>query len=151
MSKFVDRTGAEWKVVLDVGLTQQVKDDLGINLSVNKKDTSWFEAILLDHSTLVDILHIICQDEVKERGLTPRDFGRRFTEEVLEVAGDALLECVVCFGRRSRLGTHIRDQLPQMMRKAEDAAIAEFKKQMEKQEKTATDSNSPTDSPAYAG
>lgn len=149
MARFVDKAGTEWKIVLDVGLIQEVKDELGINLSVNGKDSSWINAVLNDHSVLVNILYILCQDQIKELGLSPRDFGRRFTEEVLDKAGDALLETVPSFGRRSRIGQTLRDQMPKLLKKAEDEAIKIIQqKTAEAMEKPFQDSNSPTNSPA---
>ena len=148
MSRFTDGKGTEWKVSLDVGVIQQVKDETGVDLSVISKDTSWITAIFADPGKLVSILHILCEDQIKELNLTPRDFARRFTGEVLEPAGDALVGAIADFFPRSRIAKAIRENLPKLWRKAEDQMIRKIEAAMDG---PLPDSPSATTSPASAG
>lgn len=148
MSKFVDGKGTEWKLSLDVGLIQEVKDETGVDLSIVSKDSSWITALFADAGKLVSILHLVCQDQIKELGLSPRDFARRFTGEVLEAAGDALVGSIADFFPRSRTAKALRENLPKLLAKAEDQMIRKIEEAVNK---PLPDSPSPTTSPASAG
>lgn len=148
MGRFVDGKGTEWTVSLDVGVLQEVKDETGVDLSVITKDTSWITAIFADPGKLVSILHVLCRDQIKELGLSPRDFARRFTGDVLEPAGDALVGALADFFPRSRIAQALRENLPKLWRKAEDQMIRKIETAMNG---PLPDSPSATNSPASAG
>lgn len=147
MSRFVDGKGTEWKLVLDVGLLQEVKDETQVDLSLVTKDTSWVNAIFADPGKLVSVLYLVCQDQVKELGLSPRDFARRFSGEVLERAGDALVGALASFFPRSRIATALRENLPKLLAKAETAMIARIEKAVNN---PSLDLTSATNSPGSA-
>jgi len=145
MSRFTDGKGTEWKLVLDAGLMQQVKSETEVDLSIVSKDSSWITALFADVGKLVSILHIVCEDQIKELGLSPRDFARRFTGEVLDAAGFALAGAIADFFPRSRIAQALRENLPKLWKKAEDQMIKKIEKMVND---PFPDLPSPTNSPA---
>ena len=88
------------------------------------------------------------QDQIKELALSPREFARRFSGDVLEAAGDALEGAIADFFPRSRIAQALRDNLPKLWKKAEDQMIRRIETAMDS---PFPDSPSATTSPASAG
>jgi len=77
--------------------------------------------------------------------ISPRDFARRFTGEVLDAAGFALAGAIADFFPRSRIAQALRENLPKLWKKAEDQMIKKIEKMVND---PFPDLPSPTNSPA---
>lgn len=66
---------------------------------------------------MVRILFVLCEPQIKERGLEPEQFGEGFNGEALAAAADALVEEIVLFFR-----PHAREPLHKLIAKGKTLA-----------------------------
>lgn len=101
MPSFKDLQGQEWKVVITTLELERVNElvefDL-LNLLDNQMEGL---AELYDKPlTLVQVLYAICEESIEDRGLSKKDFFRRFAGDVVDAAADAVVEATALFCRR---------------------------------------------------
>lgn len=98
MQSFKDKRGAEWAVEITVGSRRDVQKALGLDLyALVEDEMKGLAELLADVERLVQLLYVLCRDQVEERGMDPEHFGRQFTGPVIEAATDALLQEYVSF------------------------------------------------------
>jgi hypothetical protein len=109
MAKFTDNKGDDWLVEVTVFHADRCRGDVEVKLTDAlvgvEKDGSLDQTNLLvqldgDDSLLVSVLYSLCQDQVKERNLTPDDFARRFAGDITHKAYAALVEALLAFFRK---------------------------------------------------
>jgi hypothetical protein len=100
MHRFKDANGKEWSVILDVNMTRQIRTELGVDL--HKLDKESVASLTSDDEKLVDVLSIICQEQIKNQNLDAAGFARCLIGGALDDACDALMEELVFISRRSR-------------------------------------------------
>lgn len=117
MSKFKDKTGAEWSINLDVGLIEDIKEATGIDFdALIQEPKKLSEMLFTSPRKVVEVLWSCCTREPgKGEDITPREFARRFDREILDLAINALLESIMLFYPRTSVGKVIRENLPQMI------------------------------------
>lgn len=107
MPSFKDRKGDEWLVQLDAVIIEEIRDDHGINL-VNLEADPLLQ-LRNDPMVLVSCVSVICRDQQKERGLTPKDFARLLPSPP-DAMLDAVRDAVVGFFPSGR-ASHVREVL----------------------------------------
>jgi hypothetical protein len=110
MASFKDRNGQEWNVSLDPVIAMDVKEKHAISLTDLKQDPML--PIRMDENypeKLIAVLHTICEDQIKERNLTPEKFAK-----LLPFPPDPMLtaieEAIVSFFPTGR-ASHVREVL----------------------------------------
>ncbi len=99
MSKFVDKNGDEWNVVLTLGKTRQASNVLGIDV-LNFDDLNRLSESI---GIRLEYLFFMCRERASELDVADiDDFASRLasTEETVNKASDALQEALVAFFRR---------------------------------------------------
>lgn len=108
MAKFTDVAGRDWTIEFDGFLLDDIREETGIDLA----DLSAGGLFKIDQHmpSLIKVLAVCCQDEIKERNLSPREFARAIKGNVLRSALEAVLKAIESFfppsswsGIRSRL------------------------------------------------
>lgn len=118
MPQFTTPDGIKWKVNFTVGLLLDVEDSTGIDLNkLIEESTKFSEFLTQQPRKLVEMLYALCEGEIKERGINPRDFGRLFDRPTLDNATDAVIEAAVLFFPRLSAGQVISGRLPQILAK----------------------------------
>lgn len=144
MAKFTDNSGDDWLVDVTVFHADRVKRDAGVNLcdalvGVGQDgalgDQNLITRLDTDPSLLVSVLYAVCEDQVRERALSPEDFARRFAGDVLNLAFAALVEALLAFFRKPNQRAALTAQIKVMERaqrkllerwKASEATIEEL-------------------------
>jgi hypothetical protein len=103
MHTFTDCKDRPWTVDLTVATLKRVREATGVNLY-----------------SLVDdgVLYVLCEPQVKERSLSPEDFGSGFRGDALEQAADAFVAELVDFFPNRRA----RDALAKVIGKGRETA-----------------------------
>lgn len=136
MGRFKDRGGQEWLIELDPWLVQQVKDATGVDITVATKSKSWLDILFQERTgKLVTVLSILCQDQIKERGLDDMGFMRLLKNDVLDEASDALQDAIISFCHRSRTAAKLREQMKVSLERREGKLIEKIPELMAKAEK----------------
>lgn len=144
MATFTDKKGTDWKLELSVGLVEDIKEktetDLGLLLRSPDKFAEFLQE--MPHK-FVEMLYIMCEDQIKQTVIrqkdgtdtvmTPRDFGRLFGRETLDLATNAMLEAIVSFYPRASAGKALKKKLPQILAKMDQAIEENTEKALDKE------------------
>ena len=118
MSKFKDASGREWNVELNVGLIEDIHEQTGVMIDDLIKDAEKFADVAFNNPRrLVEVLYVICEDQIKNVPLTPKEFGRLFDRTTIDKACNAFMESVVLFYPRASVGEALRENLPTILAK----------------------------------
>lgn len=118
MTTFKDSAGTEWTLKLSTGVIEDITEVTHVDLDGLVKNPSKFaDIILTEPKKLVEILYVLCAEQLETTGLTPRDFGRRFDRATLDEATNALLREVVTFYPRTSAGKVLSEKLPELLAK----------------------------------
>jgi hypothetical protein len=125
MSTFKDGTGRDWKLELNIGLIEDIHDATGIMIDDLIKDTEKFADVTFNNPRrLVEVLYVMCEEQIKRVPLTPKEFGRLFDRTTIDAACNAFMESVVLFYPRASVGNVLRNNLPTVLAKM-DQQLAE--------------------------
>lgn len=109
MKSFIDKNGETWDLELNIGTAMRLQSRLNINiencinLDSNKpKEISLLERITEDSILLFNIIYVLCETQVRERGLTEEEFAERFSGDTIAAATDALLDEIENFSRPAK-------------------------------------------------
>lgn len=117
-STFLDNREEVWKLQLNVGLIEDIKDQAEVDLDEVVKDSNKLADIITkEPKKLVAILYVMCEDQITQRGMTPKDFGHRFDRLTLDNASNALIESIVLFYPRGSAGRILAEKMPQILAK----------------------------------
>lgn len=107
MQQFTDRTGQAWEVRLDPVLADEIKQAHGIEIVNLEKDP--MQKLRTDPMILVAVMHILCQDQIKSRNLSPQQFAKLlpFPPDEMLSAVEAAIVSFFPTGRHS----HVREVL----------------------------------------
>jgi len=104
MKTFTDALNRDWSIVVNGHSAKRVRDTLGVNLlSLNLDEVN---RLIADPITLVDVIFVLCKDEVEKRKLTDEQFAQGLVGDPLGKATRAMLEEVANFfqsGQRQAL------------------------------------------------
>jgi hypothetical protein len=107
MATFKDAKGQEWSITLNAPLIEDVIEKHGVHLAQLDKDP--LQPLRNDPMTMVAVLYLLCEDQIKERGLSPKDFGRSVPSPPDAIL-DAISEAIVGFFPSGR-ASHVREVL----------------------------------------
>ena len=107
MSQFKDKIGQEWNVSLDPVIADEIRQKHQIEL-VNLQEDPLLK-LRTDPMIAVAVLYLICQDQVKERNLTPEQFAKSLPFPPDEWLS-AIEESIVSFFPTGR-ASHVRGVL----------------------------------------
>jgi len=107
VSKFKDKTGKEWTIILDPILVEEVNEDHAIELT--KLESDPLTKLRNDTMMLVAVVCVLCRDEREEMQMSRKDFvkGLKFPpDEMLAAVGESIIDFFPS-GRAS----HVREVL----------------------------------------
>lgn len=131
--KFKDSKEREWNVSLTVGTVEKVKEDTEIDLDLFLRDSDRLANLLyMDPKKLVQVMYSICESQIAEREMSPRDFASVFDRATLDKAGDAFIESIIDFYPRSSIGQTIKGRLPELLAKMDQKAREKTSQSIEK-------------------
>jgi hypothetical protein len=85
MHTFTDCKDRPWTVDLTVATLKRVREATGVNLySLVDDGARALGELVGDPERLVGVLYVLCEPQVKERSLSPEDFGSGFRGDALE-------------------------------------------------------------------
>lgn len=122
MAKFTDATGDDWRVEITVFHTGRVRADVEVNLNDalvkdggdGSPDRNLITRLDSDNGLLVAVLYCLCEEQIKNRNLTPDDFAKRFAGDILNAAFAALLEALLAFFRKPNERAALQAQMRMM-------------------------------------
>lgn len=91
MRSFRDRMGNAWDLDLNVGVLLRIKSELGFNL-LDKPET-----MPDDIENLVNILWVCVAPQLREKGITPEQFGESLDGGCMKAAVDTFMEELMDF------------------------------------------------------
>lgn len=104
MKSFKDTEGRDWLVEINVGTVMRVRamcDGLDlvnvIRVENNRPNTDLLEKLADDPVLLVNVLYVVCNEQVKERNLSTEQFAQAMAGDCIEQAVVALLDELVDF------------------------------------------------------
>jgi hypothetical protein len=100
LKQFKDANGRDWAIDVTVGTMRTVRDLTTVNLY--KLFDTEAARIFTDPALLVDVLFALCRDECAKRGVSDVQFGMSMNGDVLEQAGEALVDAVIDFFPQSQ-------------------------------------------------
>lgn len=110
MAKFVDKTGQEWSVDLDVLKIEEIQEDHGIRLTDLERDP--LLKVRTDPTVIYPVILVLCREQRESLGLTREDFLRRMPvppDAMIEAISEAIINFFPS-GRHS----HVREVLTRM-------------------------------------
>ena len=146
-ASFTDPDGREWKLRLTVGAVEEVKRETGVELG-DENDSKWLELLFGRRSTLVEVLAVLCEKQMKESSVTPEDFGHLFDGATISAAGDALAAAVADFFPRARISKALRENLEKILAAGEDKAIEDLETRLASLQSAIASPDSPESIPA---
>lgn len=109
MKSFIDKNGETWDLELNIGTAMRLQSRLDINIencikldSSQPHDISLLEKITEDSTLLFNIIYVLCETQVRGRGLTQEEFAERFSGDTIAAATDALLDEIENFSRPAK-------------------------------------------------
>lgn len=98
MPKFVDTLGSTWDVEINGGTVRRAQRSLGVDIGKpNTGESPWLVRFEQDIAFKVDLLYVICQPEIRERGWTDEEFAGLLGGEVLRDASVAVYQALTDF------------------------------------------------------
>lgn len=98
MQAFSDTTGRKWLIDVNYTTAKRVKQLTGLDLF----DDEAFEKIGKDNFLLLEIICAICEDEMKERGVSANELGKALSGDVIDNAVTAFMESYINFTPNER-------------------------------------------------
>lgn len=133
MLTFKDRENREWEVKLDVGMIEDIKDETGVDLDdLMKEKSKMSEMIFAETRKLVEIMYVICKEQINKIPLTPREFAKGFDRQTLDSASDAFLNALILFYPRTSAGKVLAEEFPQMILKMDAEITRKTKESVKK-------------------
>jgi hypothetical protein len=96
--KFVDAAGRTWWVKLNIGLAQQIRDQLDVDFG-DLQDGRLFLTLGNDPYKLGAVLWMLCEAQAVKIPLTPEEFIASIDGDVIDAALEAIIDATVGFTR----------------------------------------------------
>lgn len=133
MAKFIDSTGNTWYINLNVGMVEDVKEKTSVDMDLIVKEPENLAKYLSEEPRkMAEMLYVLCEEQIKDRAMTPRDFGRLLNRETLDAATDCFLEAIVTFYPRGSVGQTLRENLPQILQRLDKTVKKETEERLKK-------------------
>jgi hypothetical protein len=125
MAKFLDKTGQEWSVDLDVLKIEEIQSDHGVKLTDLERDP--LLKFRTDPMALCSAILVICREQRERIALTREDFVKRLPsppDAMLEAMTEALIDFFPS-GRASHVRA-VLSQMAEMGSKADEIAASKL-------------------------
>lgn len=110
MAKFVDKTGQEWAVDLDVLKIEEIQADHGFRLTDLERDP--LLKVRTDPTVIYPVILVLCREQREALGLTREEFLKRMPVPP-DVMIEAISEAIINFFPSGR-HLHVREVLTRM-------------------------------------
>ena len=100
-ARFIDRRRREWRLELNYTLGKHIADVTGLDF-INAHDGKALLGVMQSDETLVQVLWLFCEEQAVAANVDETEFGRGLDGLTLELAINALEECVLNFCRPAR-------------------------------------------------
>lgn len=91
MATYKDKQQTTWSINLDVVVLEKIRDLHKIELA--NLETDPLLLIRAKPEKLVQVMHVLCQDQIDEKGKTDTDFGKSAdTTTMLDALSEAIIE-----------------------------------------------------------
>jgi len=90
VAQFQDAGGREWGITFDAFLLADIRKETDVDLA-DIAAGGWLK-IETDSAALGHVVAILCRDEIKQRGMTPREFIKLMRGKTIEAARKALTD-----------------------------------------------------------
>jgi hypothetical protein len=98
MGTFIDTAGREWPIALNVGTAKRVQIETGINLyRLLEGEFSGLAELLADPIKLAGVVWALVKPDALTRGVSAETFLESLSGEVLERAGELLIDGILDF------------------------------------------------------
>lgn len=98
MAIFTDAAGETWTIEISVDEIRQLRKEINVDLLALLDDNgTLLRKLAADPILLVDVISILCTDQIKRRQLDERAFAKRLVGAGLEAALDCLIEAIANF------------------------------------------------------
>lgn len=101
MAKFVDEIGREWLIKLTTNKMRMVRDATGYDLA-RMFTPKGLESLLDDVILLVDVLALLCREQMEHRKITEEEFAEALVGDALESATYAMIQGGIDFLPQAR-------------------------------------------------
>lgn len=100
MQTFTDAKGNEWHIELDTMAVREIRKETGVDLL--KLDEDSLTALISDDEKLVDVISLICTDQIRRKEMDARSFARCLVGDAIDAACNALIDEVVFISRHAQ-------------------------------------------------
>ena len=100
-ARFTDRRRREWRLELNYTLGKHILDVTGLDF-INAHDGKALLGVMQSDEKLVQVLWLFCEEQAVAANVDETEFGRGLDGLTLELAINALEECVLNFCRPAR-------------------------------------------------
>ena len=100
-ARFTDRRQREWRLELNYTLGKHIHEVTGLDF-INAHDGKALLGVMQSDETLVQVLWLFCEEQAAATNVDEEEFGRGLDGLALELAINALEECVLNFCRPAR-------------------------------------------------
>ena len=100
-ARFIDRRRREWRLELNYTLGKHILDVTGLDF-INAHDGKALLGVMQSDEKLVQVLWLFCEEQAVAANVDEAEFGRGLDGLTLELAINALEECVLNFCRPAR-------------------------------------------------
>lgn len=108
MAAFLDAIGDRWTIEISVAEIRQLRAEISVDLlSLLDDNGALLRKLAGDPIQLVDVISVLCSDQITSRDLDERGFAKRLVGHGLEAALDGLIEALANFSQ-PRQGAVIR-------------------------------------------
>jgi len=95
VSKFADALGHEWRLELDGFLLDRIAAEAQVDLA--DLSAGGLFAVERDVEALVRVLAVACEEQLRERRVSPADFQRQIRKDAITRARGAVMEALADF------------------------------------------------------
>jgi len=132
MAMFKDYKGNDWELRIVLGDYDRIQSKTGIDMEAVLSDEKLAaEFVFGKRGKIGQVLHVLCEDQIKERNMTPEQFMRCFDGPTIETAVETLLIAVADFSSRSRVGQVMREVLGPTLKRMDDTMEKMLREKLE--------------------
>ncbi len=121
MQSFSDNAGNVWHVVINVSGVKRVRSMLGVDIPslIDDQGSERLAKLLGDPVSLVDVIYVLCRDQMDAKGVTDEKFGNAMAGDSLQGATDAFLAAFSDFFQDPRTRAGIKKLIATSQRAAD--------------------------------
>lgn len=98
MKSFTDSKGQIWEVAIDANAVKRVRGLVGVDLmTIVDPEDNLFMRFQADPILIIDAIYAIVKPQADALNITPEEFGRRISGEIIDAAALAMEESLINF------------------------------------------------------